>query len=224
MEGLLNQEYWNKSIPVLIIGFVIWGLTSFLFADMVAIMDIFLFIILAIIYFAVWIAVIILTFSNQRIGAMCLFFLASFLTGLISTPVFDMILSIWGVSGAVNLFIIVTIIAVTSLTGAYLFGFWIKQRISEDVELNWGKALIISGILLLIVEPLIIIIFGYDLIIFWTSIFVLLWMYATGIFYGMQLDEEMERKNWMYFVLSYFLTLINIILRLLIILSKMKEH
>ncbi|NHI91526.1 MAG: hypothetical protein EAX96_03415 [Candidatus Lokiarchaeota archaeon] len=224
METLQHKDYWQKSVPVLIIGFAIWGFTSFFFESLIMNSPPSLFIFLIVVYFAVWFGVIALTFSNHNVPAMCLFYLSSFITGLITTPIFNIILAQFGTVGAARLFTAVSMVSIASLTGAFFFGAWVKKRVTEDVELHWGKALLIGGLLLLIIEPTIAIIYGGDLILFWTSFIVLIWMYAAGIYYGMALDEEIERNNWMYFVLSYFLTLINIIIRLLYIISALTKN
>ena len=52
-----QQDFWYKSVPVLIIGFIIWGVTSFVFSEVGIIMDIGIFILFMVLDIATWIII-----------------------------------------------------------------------------------------------------------------------------------------------------------------------
>ncbi|NHI92485.1 MAG: hypothetical protein EAX96_08270 [Candidatus Lokiarchaeota archaeon] len=209
-----QQEFWNKSIPVLIIGFAIWGVTSFIFSEYGLTMDIGVSILLMIIYIPVWIATILLAHYRKNAYSMISFFIATFITGLVTAPLFGYLIYFVGVTETAKLFLISTTISASSLTGCYVIG-WIARKKNYGTK-PWGLFLFGALILFLILEPIVFIVVGsFNLFYFIFSLLMIGWMYACGIWYGLLLEDEMKADAWMYFVLGYFLTLINIIVRLM---------
>ena len=216
-----QQDFWYKSIPVLIIGFLIWGFTSFVFSEFGMIMDMGIFILLMFLDISTWIAVGVLAYYRKNFYSMITFFVSTFFMGLYTAPLFGFLISLVGMADTARLFLISTTIAASTLTGCYLVGWWARKKSVEKIP--WA-ILITGGLILLgILLPVVFVISGgFNLFYLIFSCMMIGWMYGCGIWYGMLLEDEIREDYWMFFVLGYFGQLINIIIRLMVIFAYRK--
>lgn len=209
-----QQDFWYKSIPVVIIGFIIWGVTSFVFSEFGMIFDIGIFVLTMVLDISTWIAATVLAFYRKNFYSMMTFFVATFFIGLFTAPLFGLLISFVGMADTSRLFLMSTSVAASTLTGCYLIGWWARKK--SDKKLPWGILLTGGLLLFAILLPVVALIAGgFNVFFMIIGSIMIGWMYACGIWYGMLLEDEMRENYWMYFVLGYFGMLINIIIRLM---------
>jgi hypothetical protein len=103
--------------------------------------------------------------------------------------------------------------------GAY-FGWLYRDGILEHIEILWFA--IAFGIGITLTEIIGVNLLGFDYLLFWTSIAVIVLMLIFSIYDGakLRLIVENEPDLWMVAVIDFFLDFVNIAVRLIYILAE----
>jgi len=213
----ISEDFWKKAVPVLFIGMVIWFVSTLLSGGYLGFPPITLnlqwFVILIISYFILWLIVFILAISKNNAIAMVLFFIASWITGMLEFPILLWAVADIGLETAKMIFFVASLSGIFATIGGLLIGFIFARRIG----IRWYFVLLIFGILLMILEIILIVLYGFNTVIFFTSILVVIWIFGVIIWDGSRLPERIEEGHWMEVVINIYFDLIIIIIRLFII-------
>lgn len=215
--GSVSEDFWKKAVPVLFVGMVIWFVSTLLSGGYLGFPPIMLnlqwFIVLIISYFVIWLVVFILAISKKNAIAMILFFVASWITGMLEFPILLWAVAEIGLENAQMIFFVASLSGVFATIGGLFIGFIFADRIG----IRWYYVLLVLGILLIVLEIILTILYGFDNIIFFTSILVVVWIFGVIIWDGSRLPEKIEEGNWMEVVVNIYFDLIIIIIRVFII-------
>ena len=215
---VLGNDFWYKTLPVLIIGMVIWTLTTLIFSGVIGPLQLTftmgIVILLMILYFILWIITIILAMVRKNFLSMIVFFNASLVSGILSSTLLIWASAILRLELVLGLFFIAFVVGLLVLIGLLILGLSLREKISD----NFIYPLLLFGFILLILEVSIILIFGFNPILLITSILVLVWLFGVILWDGSRLPETVGEGYWMLAALDIFLDLINVILRIFIIL------
>jgi hypothetical protein len=222
------RNAWLKAIGTLTIGMGIWFFSTLLNGGYLGVPSLELslvsMILLLIIYFIVWIGVMILADLQYNLVAMVIFFVAAYLSGLLEYPVMVWAGDLVGLQRAKELFFMASLTGVLSTLGVLMIGHLLRDKLRGKMGKILFVIVVVYGILLIILEFLLILIFGFDQVIFFTSILVLIWVYGVILYDGMNLVDEIHRNEWMNAVVGIFLDLVIVIIRIFLILVKLEEN
>lgn len=218
-----SEDFWKKAVPVLFVGMIIWFLSTLLSGGYFGLPPIVLnlqwFIVLIVSYFVIWLIVFILSVSKNNIIAMILFFVASWITGVLEFPILLWAVEEVGLDTARMIFFVASFSGVFATIGGLLIGFFLAGKIG----VKWYSFLIVFGVLLIILEVTLTIIYGFDTIVFFTSVLTVIWIFGVIIWDGSRLPETIEEGHWMEVVVNIYFDLIVIIIRLFIIIVSLKS-
>lgn len=213
----ISRDFWKKAIPVLFIGMIIWFFSTLLSGGYLGFPPIILnltwFIVLIISYFVLWLVIFVLAISKNNTIAMFLFFIASWITGMLEFPILLWAVAEVGMETARMIFFIASLSGIFATIGGLLIGFIFADRIG----IKWYIVLLVLGILLIILEIILTILYGFDTIIFFTSILFVIWIFGVIIWDGSRLPKRIEEGYWMEVVVNVYFDLILIIIRIFII-------
>lgn len=220
----------GKFIIPLLLGLIIWIISTMYYGGLITGNYVELttleWIGYIILYFVVWIIAILLAVANQNIISFILYIVGSWITGFLESNIV-----IWsvldeglGIDEAKNLLFMCTIIACVVIFIATFIGAYLRENTSIDTS-SIGTNLIIFGFMIIVIEPIIIIRFGFDKYIIITSIIVILWTLLGAIHDGMSMFDKLdgEEDQWMLMTISVFLSIIIMAIRLFIIFAKSKK-
>ena len=215
---VLGKDFYYKTLPVFMIGLIIWvGATigfSGLIGPTILPLTIGFVIFLVIIYIILWIVTIILAFIRQNILSMIVFFFASLVSGMLSSTLLVWASAIFRLEIVLGLFFIAFVVGFLVTVGLLIMGLILRDKIGQ----KWIYPLLLFGGILLILEISLILIFGFNPILLITSVLVLIWLFGIILWDGSQLPETMSEGYWMLAVLNIFLDMVNVIIRIFIIL------
>ena len=216
-EKILGNDFYYKTLPVFLIGLIIWVVATIGFSGLVGPVIIPLtlgFIILLIVmYIVLWIFTIILAMKRQNIISMMIFFFASLVSGMLSSTLLIWASAIIRLELVLGLFFIAFVVGFLVTLGLLIMGLILRDKISK----NWIYPLLLFGVILLILEFSLIIIFGFNPILLITSILVLIWLFGVILWDGSRLPQTVSEGYWMLAVINIFLDMINVIIRIFII-------
>jgi hypothetical protein len=217
------HNLWTKSLPVLIGGMIIWFFSTLFYGGYLGVpplnLDLSGKILLLIIYFGLWLFSFFLALTKNNLFAMITFFITSWVTGICQYPILVWVKELLGLDIARNLFFMASLFGILSTLAVFIMGYSLKGKIGGRYLIS----LSIFGLILVITEPILIFIFGFDEVIFITSIGVLAYVFLTILIDGSRLQEKMENDEWMMITLRIFLDLIIVIIRVFIIFAKNKS-
>ena len=215
---VLGNDFYYKTLPVLVIGMVIWTFSTLIFSGIIGPIQltftIGIVILLMILYFILWIITIILAMVRQNLLSMIIFFNASLVSGILSSTLLIYASAILRFELVLGLFFIAFVVGLLVLIGLLILGLTLRDRISN----KFIYPLLLFGAILLILEVSLILIFGFNPILIITSVLVLIWLFGVILWDGSRLPETIGEGCWMLAALDIFLDLINVILRIFIIL------
>jgi len=222
---VIGKDFWYKTLPVLTIGMIIWVVISLLFSGLLGfgvfiLNSLAIFIIVVILYFVFWIITIILAFMKKNFISMLSFFMASLLSGVLSSSLLIWASTIIRLELVLGIFFAAFFVGIGVTVGVLILGLFLRERISE----KWLYPLLLFGLLLIIIEFSLILMFGYNPYILITSIFVLIWFFGIILWDGSRLPNTVEDGYWMLAVLNIYLDMINVIIRIFIIIVKLLEN
>jgi len=216
-EKILGNDFYYKTLPVFLIGLIIWVVATIGFSGLVGPVIIPLtlgFIILLIVmYIVLWIFTIILAMKRQNIISMMIFFFASLVSGMLSSTLLIWASAIIRLELVLGLFFVAFVVGFLTTLGLLIMGLILRDNISK----NWIYPLLLFGAILLILEFSLIIIFGFNPILLITSILVLIWLFGVILWDGSRLPQTVSEGYWMLAVINIFLDMINVIIRIFII-------
>jgi len=215
---ILGNDFYYKTLPVFLIGLIIWVGATIGFSGLVgpAILPLTVgfIILLIVIYFVLWIVTIILALNRQNILSMLIFLFASLVSGMLSSTLLIWASAIFRLEIVLGLFFIAFVVGFLVTLGLLIIGLILRDKISQ----KWIYPLLLFGGILIILEISLIILFGFNPILLITSILVLIWLFGVILWDGSQLPETVSEGYWMLAVLNIFLDLVNVIIRIFIIL------
>ena len=216
-QRILGNDFWYKTLPVLVIGMIIWVVFTLLFSGFLGASAISLsftvIIISVVLYLLFWILTIILAFMKKNLISMFSFFGASILTGVLSSTLLVWASSIIRIDLVLGIFFAAFFVGIGATVGLLIMGLLLRGKISEKLI----YPILLFGFLLLGIELSLILIFGYNPYILITSIFVLIWVFVVILWDGSRLPNTIEEGYWMVAVIDIFLDMINVIIRIFII-------
>ena len=214
---VLGNDFWYKTLPVLIIGMIIWVIATLLFSGFLGISTIALssviIIISIVLYIIFWILTIILAFMKKNWPSMITFFISSLFTGIISSSILIWATAIIALELVLGIFFVAFFVGLGVTIGLLIMGLFLRDRISQ----RWIYPLLLFGILLIVLEFSLFLLFGYNPFILITSILVLIWFFAVILWDGSRLPNTIEEGYWMVAVIDIFLDMVNVIIRIFII-------
>lgn len=217
-ERVLGNDFWYKTLPVLSIGMVLWVATTLILGSSLSYgisgITLTVAIIAVVLYVVFWLLAIFLAIYRKNILSMMFFFMASFFSGVISSSLIAFASTIFRLELVLGIFLAAFFSGLGVTIGLLILGLWQKDRITE----KWIYPLIVFGLLLVIIEFSLILIFGYNPYILITSILVLIWIFGVIIWDGSRLPSTIEEGYWMLAVVDIFLDMFNAIIRIFIIL------
>jgi FtsH-binding integral membrane protein len=221
---VIGKDFWYKTLPVLTIGMIIWVVITLLFSGLFGfgiyiLTSLAIFIIVVILYIIFWIISIIFAFKKNNLISMLCFFIASFLSGILSSSLLIWASTIIRLELVLGIFFAAFFVGIGVTVGLLILGLFLREKISE----NWIYPLLVFGMLLVIIEFSLFLMFGYNPYILITSIFVLIWFFGVILWDGSRLPNTVEEGYWMLAVLEIFLDMINVIIRIFIIIVKILE-
>ncbi|MFX0072343.1 MAG: hypothetical protein ACFFAO_14750, partial [Candidatus Hermodarchaeota archaeon] len=151
---------------------------------------------------------------QKNLFSMIFFFIASFFSGVISSTLIFLASSIFRFEVVLGIFLAAFLSGLGVTIGLLILGLLFRERITE----KWLYPLILFGLLLIIIEGSLILIFGYNPYILITSIFVLIWLFGVILWDGSRLPSTIKEGYWMVAVVDIFLDMFNAIIRIFIIL------
>ena len=216
-QRILGNDFWYKTLPVLVIGMIIWVVFTLLFSGFLGASAISLsftvIIISVVLYLLFWILTIILAFMKKNLISMFSFFGDSILTGLLSSTLLVWASSIIRIDLVLGIFFAAFFVGIGATVGLLIMGLLLRGKISEKLI----YPILLFGFLLLGIELSLILIFGYNPYILITSVFVLIWFFFVILWDGSRLPNTIEEGYWMVAVIDIFLDMINVIIRIFII-------
>ncbi len=215
-ERALGNDFWYKTLPVLALGMGIWVIFTLLFSGFLGLaipLNLVVIIISIVFYIIFWILTIILASMKKNMLSMFSFFVASFLSGVLSSSMLIWASAILRLEVVLGIFFAAFFVGLGVTIGLLIMGLFLRSRISQ----NWIYPLLLFGLLLITIEISLILLFGYNPYILITSILVLIWFFAVILWDGSRLPNTIEEGYWMFAVIDIFLDLINIIIRIFII-------
>ncbi len=216
-KQILGNDFYYKTLPVFLIGLIIWVVATIGFSGLVGPVMIPLtlgfIIFLIVIYIVLWIVTIILAMIRQNILSMLIFFFAALVSGMLSSTLLIWASAIFRLELVLGLFFIAFVVGFLVTLGLLIMGLILRDKISK----NWIYPLLLFGGILIILEISLIILFGFNPILLITSVLVLIWLFGVILWDGSQLPETISEGYWMVAVLSIFLDLVNVIIRIFII-------
>ena len=219
-KSSLGNDFWYKTIPVLALGMGIWFSTTLTFSGLLGFtlieFTLGITIILILAYILFWIITIIFALYKRNILSMIFFFAASIITGIIGSSILIWATSIVGAEIILPLFFMASFIGLLVTFAILVLGLIFRDKIHE----NWIYPLLVFGLILVVLEFTLILIFGFNAVILITSILVLIWLFGVIFWDGSQLPNTIDEGFWMLAVINLFLDLINVIIRIFIILVK----
>jgi len=217
-DNILGKDFYYKTLPVFLIGLIIWVGASIGFSGLVGPviipLTVGLIIFLVIIYIVLWIVSVILALKRQNILSMAIFFFASLVSGMLSSTLLIWASSIFRLELVLGLFFIAFAVGFLVTVVLLIMGLIFRDKIS----IKWIYPLIAFGFTLVILEISLILIFGSNPILIITSILVLIWLFGVILWDGSRLPQNVSEGYWMLAVIDIFLDMINVILRIFIIL------
>ncbi len=214
---ILGNDFWYKTLPVLIIGMIIWMIATLLFSGFLGISAIPLSSVVIItsivLYIIFWILTIILAFMKKNWPSMITFFISSLFTGIISSSLLIWAAAIIALELVLGIFFVAFFVGLGVTIGLLIMGLFLRDRISQ----RWIYPLLLFGILLIVLEFSLVLLFGYNPFILITSILVLIWFFAVILWDGSRLPNTIEEGYWMIAVIDIFLDMVNVIIRIFII-------
>ncbi|MFX1256569.1 MAG: hypothetical protein ACFFAN_01820 [Promethearchaeota archaeon] len=219
--GLLGNDFWYKTLPVLSLGMVIWAVATLMFSGIlgttILTFSMGIIIILIISYFLLWILTILLAFKKHNILSMLFFICASLNSGILSSSLLIWASTFFILEIVVGLFFIAFFVGLIVTISLCVLGIFLRDKISK----NWIYPLILFGIIFITLEIFLIILFGSNPILLITSILVLIWFFGVIIWDGSQLPQTVNEGCWMLAVIDIFLDMINVIIRIFVIIVEM---
>lgn len=220
-QRILGNDFWYKTLPVLVIGFIIWVVFALLFSGFLgtsAISLSFAVIIISIVlYLIFWILTIILAFLKKNLISMFSFFGASMMSGVLSSTLLVWASTLVRIDLVLGIFFAAFFVGIGVTVGLLILGLLFRGKISEKLI----YPILLFGFLLLGIELSLILIFGYNPYILITSIFVLIWFFVVILWDGSRLPNTIEEGYWMVAVIDIFLDMINVIIRIFIIIIEL---
>jgi FtsH-binding integral membrane protein len=221
---VLGNDFWYKTLPVLTLGMIIWVVFTLLFSGFLGVSTIALLtltaIVLSIIFYIVfWIIAIISALTKKNILSMLSFFVACILSGILSSSLLVWASAIISLEIVLGIFFAAFFVGIGATIGLLILGLFFRERISQ----KWIYPLLLFGLILLIIEVSLILIFGYNPYILITSVFVLIWFFGIILWDGSRLPADIDEGYWMLAVINIFLDMINVIIRIFIIIVKLLE-
>jgi len=217
----LGNDFWYKTLPVLVIGMIIWIVFTLLFSGFLGASAISLsfaaIIISVVLYLLFWVLTIILAFMKKNLISMFSFFGASILTGILSSTLLIWASTIIRIDLVLGIFFTAFFVGIGVTVGLLILGLVLRGKISEKLI----YPILLFGFLLLIIEISLILIFGYNPYILITSIFVLIWFFVVILWDGSRLPNTIEEGYWMVAVIDIFLDMVNVIIRIFIIIVEL---
>jgi len=217
-DDILGKDFYYKTLPVFLIGLIIWVIATIGFSGLVGPvilpMTVGFTIFLLIIYIILWIVTVILALKRQNILSMVVFFFASLVSGMLSSTLLIWASSIFRLEIVLGLFFIAFLVGFLVTLGLLIMGLMFRDKIS----IKWIYPLLLFGGILIILEFSLILIFGYNPILIITSILVLIWLFGVILWDGSRLPQTVSEGYWMLAVIDIFLDMINVIIRIFIIL------
>lgn len=220
-QRILGNDFWYKTLPVLVIGMILWVVFTLLFSGFLGAPAISLsftvIIISVVLYLLFWILTIILAFMKKNLISMFSFFGASILTGVLSSTLLVWASTIIRIDLVLGIFLAAFFVGISVSVGLLILGLLLRGKISEKLI----YPILLFGFLLLGIEVSLILIFGYNPYILITSIFVLVWFFVVILWDGSRLPNTIEEGYWMVAVIDIFLDLVNVIIRIFIIIVEL---
>lgn len=217
-QNILGNDFYYKTLPVFLIGLIIWvgAIIGFsgLVGPVIIPLTVGFIIFLLIIYIVLWIVTVILALKRQNILSMVIFFFASLVSGMLNSTLLIWASSIFRLEIVLGLFFIAFLVGFLVTLGLLIMGLLFRDKIS----IKWIYPLLLFGGILIILEISLILIFGYNPILIITSILVLIWLFGVILWDGSRLPQTVSEGYWMLAVINIFLDMINVIIRIFIIL------
>lgn len=214
---ILGNDFWYKTLPVFMIGMIIWvGATigfSGLVGPIILPLSVGFIIFLIIIYIILWIITVVLALLRKNLLSMIIFLFASLVSGMLSSTLLIWASAIFRLEIVLGLFFIAFVVGFLVTLGLLIMGLFLRDRIGQ----KWIYPLLLFGGILLTLEISLILIFGFNPILLITSVFVLIWLFGIILWDGSQLPETVSEGYWMLAVLNIFLDMVNVIIRIFII-------
>lgn len=224
--GSENQEehaLTNKVLPVMFIGSVIWLLSSLFyggyFMDVKLEYGLIFGVTITSLYFATWAITILLAFYKRNRIATIMFFVSAWITGIVQAPLLAWASGLVGQEMANILFLASSIIGVFATGGGLLLG-WILRlsKIGENtLNLVFATFGILAG-LTAIMEWILIMLYGFNHVIFWSSLAMLALIFLVIVWDGMRLMDNLAEGYWMLAVIDIFFDYVIVVVRVFIIL------
>ena len=145
--------------------------------------------------------------------SMITFFISSLFTGIISSSLLIWAAAIIALELVLGIFFVAFFVGLGVTIGLLIMGLFLRDRISQ----RWIYPLLLFGILLIVLEFSLVLLFGYNPFILITSILVLIWFFAVILWDGSRLPNTIEEGYWMIAVIDIFLDMVNVIIRIFII-------
>ncbi len=229
----ISGQAKGKMLLTVTFGMVLWVISAFVYSGWIGhspfVVNLVNMILLLLAYFGLWIAVAVMAWIRKpwsNLVGLGFFGSACWVTGIIMALVFQYVQADTGLSVEVltELFVTAMVIGSVSVIGALYIGYLIGPKMGQDKIQRFLWALFISGILLVILEPILYLIFAWsDLWLYAINGIVILWAVCGVIVDGMLMaDKEME-DQWLMMAVNIFLSLILIILRIFEVLARLKK-
>ncbi|MBD3340593.1 MAG: hypothetical protein GF353_15910 [Candidatus Lokiarchaeota archaeon] len=216
-EGVLGSDFWYKTLPVLAVSLGIWIITTLFFGGLLGAQalefNILVFVLSIIVYFVFWIICYYLAIKKMNLFSMIAFFAASFFSGILSSTLIIWASTVIVLELVLGFFFAAFFAGLGATIGLLILGLLLRGRIGR----KWIYILIVFGLILLVTEFSLIIIFGYNPYLLITSILVLIWIFGVMVWDGSRLPDTIGAGYWMIAVIDIFLDLINAIIRIFII-------
>ena len=220
VKNSLGNDFWYKTMPVLIIGMIIWFTITLVFSGLLGFTvleyTLVITVLLIISYVFLCIITIIFAFYKYNLLSMIFFFASSVLTGIIGSNIIIWAVGIIGQGIVLALFFMASLIGILVTSAMLILGLFLRHKISE----NFIYPLLVFGLILFILEFTLVLMFGFNAVILITSILVLIWLFGVILWDGSRLPETIGEGFWMLAVIDIFLDLVNVIIRIFIILVK----
>jgi FtsH-binding integral membrane protein len=227
-EVLRSNAFFMKGVPVFLISFIIWFISTLSFASYY--LEFFYdyrYILAIIFYFALWILTIYFAVIGANMIGTVTFFIASALTGYVQSPII-----LWATSRlgsfevAINLFYLATIIGMISTVIGLALGYYLYKLFNPEWY-HFLFVIMVLGLLLLLFEFILWLVLGYELWYVIISVIGIIWMTLTIIYDGMTIaDRDFSDEAWLLISMNILLDMIYMILeifKLLVIFTAEKD-
>jgi len=216
----VERIFYLKVVPVTGLGLSLWFCSTLIYGGIlgpILMLDFGGLITALISYIIMWILTIVFAYARKNSAAMITFLLASFFSGVTEAPLIMWASAMLGsVEKASMVFLVASLMGIIATAGALYIG----AKYARELPRNLMWAAFFGIIMISSVESILIWTIGFNTVIFWTSLLILGLLFITILYDGMNLGVEIER-SWMLAVLTVFIDIVVVIIRLFIILVQL---